>query len=170
MLQTGTAAGIVVGSVSAIAIVTTVQAWRDGMPDDSYGGVFVAGCYLLPLLLIPAAESAVISKWVLWFLFAAQCVVKVYLGKRCTITGPVFVRVEASGPYAIVRHPMTAIELAMVGAVIGGNGCNWNMAVMVATVFAKVASVAYEERFLMMFHSYRQYAKKVKARIVPGVF
>src|SRR4051812_24570637 len=105
LILDGGAGGIVVGISGLLVVHTTCMAWFLGKPDLSWRGLCIGLGYLDALLLIPSTESSNIGAVIWWQLFFAQLYVRWILGRCCTVTGPVFVRVIAEGPYKIIRHP-----------------------------------------------------------------
>ncbi len=74
------------------------------------------------------------------------------------------------GPYRLVRHP---IYLGYLGTHIGFLLSNWslrNVAVYAVTYFFQVARIFSEERLLGGEEPYRDYCRKVRFRLIPGIF
>jgi protein-S-isoprenylcysteine O-methyltransferase Ste14 len=158
------AAGVVIGFSSVWVLVTTALAWCIGKPDVSWRGVVVGLCYL-PVLLLRPAGSGFAALLVL--LFWCQVCLRFQLLHRCTITGPVFVSVVRRGPYAVVRHPLTLLELCTALVVVLACPTFWNWSVLFLVVLCKILMTLLEEQFLMMFYDYRSYASRVRWRWVP---
>ena len=80
-------------------------------------------------------------------------------------------RVIASGPYAVVRHPMYAgAILWSVGIPLGLGSCA-GLAVLVFIIPAFLFRLAGEERYLSRhLPGYTEYLAQVPWRLVPGVF
>jgi len=79
--------------------------------------------------------------------------------------------VIATGPYAIVRHPMYASALLyLVGATLA-LGSYWGMVPLVATIPFLIWRLFDEEKFLAEnLPGYVEYRKKVRHRLVPGIW
>jgi protein-S-isoprenylcysteine O-methyltransferase Ste14 len=80
-------------------------------------------------------------------------------------------RVIDSGPYALVRHPMYAAALLLfVGAPLA-LGSYWALLIVVPMTGGLVARLLDEERYLVeRLVGYSEYRRRVKARLVPGVW
>ena len=79
-------------------------------------------------------------------------------------------RIKTGWLYGIVRHPMyLAAILIKIGMVL--KIPSWqNVAVFVGAVACYVYRAILEERFLAHSADYREYMKKVRYRLLPGVF
>jgi protein-S-isoprenylcysteine O-methyltransferase Ste14 len=78
--------------------------------------------------------------------------------------------VKASGPYALIRHPMYAgYALTHFGFLLSGPAW-WNLAVYGATLVIAVRRILAEERVLMQDPAYRALAEKSRYRLLPFVF
>lgn len=77
--------------------------------------------------------------------------------------------IKRGGLYRFVRHPMYA------GYIVNQLGflllflSPWNLAVYAIAWLAQIARVVEEEQFLLQDSEYRQYAGKVRSRLVPGI-
>ena len=78
--------------------------------------------------------------------------------------------VKASGPYALIRHPMYAgYALTHIGFLAAGPA-TWNLAVYGATLIIAVRRILAEERVLMADPAYRALAEKSRYRLLPFFF
>lgn len=78
--------------------------------------------------------------------------------------------IKVSGLYSYVRHPMYAgYMLTHVGFLLASPSL-WNAAVYAAVWSFLVARMIAEERILSQDPEYRNYAKLVRHRILPGVY
>ena len=75
--------------------------------------------------------------------------------------------VQASGVYALVRHPMYAGYLLMQIAYFLMNPSSWNAAVYMVAWGCQFARVMREERWLGRDPAYRDYAQAVRFRFIP---
>jgi len=166
----GTATALVLGGSGLVSLLTTCVAWGSGRPDLSLRGVGIGAAYLVPLLFIPSGSSSDWSAFLVSTMFGLQLLVRFYLGRCCTITGPVFVMVKHCGPYRIVRHPLTAVEWLLCWFVVLGSPSVWNCIVLLVCCCVKVWTVINEERFLCGFAEYRAYTKSVGWRLCPYVW
>ena len=77
----------------------------------------------------------------------------------------------STGPYAIVRHPMYAVALCFMVGVSLLLGSIWALVGMVVLMPLLALRVLGEEVMLMDgLPGYRDYAAKVRFRLVPGVW
>lgn len=74
------------------------------------------------------------------------------------------------GPYRLVRHPAYASELVMASA--AGAASQWWIggAALVAITVSLVPRVLAEERVLAEDPAWREYASRVRYRLLPGIF
>jgi protein-S-isoprenylcysteine O-methyltransferase Ste14 len=80
-------------------------------------------------------------------------------------------KVITTGPYAVVRHPMYAGVMAMYLCVPTALGSYVALAFFVPSVLAVFFRIFDEERLLLRdLKGYRQYTKKVRYRLIPGVW
>ena len=80
-------------------------------------------------------------------------------------------RVISSGPYAVVRHPMYAYVLLLLTGTPLLLGSLWGLVGVVVAVPLMGARALGEEALLMDgLPGYRDYAAKVRFRLVPGVW
>ncbi len=75
----------------------------------------------------------------------------------------------ARGPYRLVRHPAYGGELAMIVAcALAGSG--WATVLIPAAAATLVLRIRVEESALGASAEYRDYAKAVRWRMLPGVW
>jgi protein-S-isoprenylcysteine O-methyltransferase Ste14 len=80
-------------------------------------------------------------------------------------------RVISSGPYAIVRHPLYAVTLAILAGIPIALGSWWGLLVLATILPALIWRLLDEERFLAMnLRGYREYQDKVRYRLLPRVW
>jgi len=80
-------------------------------------------------------------------------------------------KVVTTGPYAVVRHPMYSGALLMYGFSPLALGSYWGMIPNALLVVLIVARILNEEKVLIReLEGYREYAQKVKYRLIPGVW
>jgi protein-S-isoprenylcysteine O-methyltransferase Ste14 len=79
--------------------------------------------------------------------------------------------VISTGPYAIVRHPMYSYALVMMTGAALLLGSWWSLAAVSLLIPLLVARVRGEEKMLLdELEGYRDYAAKVRYRLVPGIW
>jgi protein-S-isoprenylcysteine O-methyltransferase Ste14 len=80
-------------------------------------------------------------------------------------------KVISTGPYAYVRHPMYAGAVAIFLGAPLALGTWWGVLVMLAMIAGLVARLRDEEIYLIRnLHGYQAYLRKVRYRLVPGVW
>src|SRR5262249_17856597 len=80
-------------------------------------------------------------------------------------------RVIATGPYALVRHPMYVGVLVMLAGVPLALGSYWGLLLVLAAVPILVLRILDEEHMLRReLDGYEAYARNVRWRLVPGVW
>lgn len=78
--------------------------------------------------------------------------------------------VRSSGPYRLVRHPIYLLEL-LLGAVAAGAHAWWAAPLAaVALGVTLVPRIEDEERVLRADPAYAEYARRVRYRLVPGLY
>jgi protein-S-isoprenylcysteine O-methyltransferase Ste14 len=78
--------------------------------------------------------------------------------------------IKVGGLYAYVRHPMYAgYMLTHVGFLLASPSL-WNAAIYAAVWSFLVARMVAEERILCNDPQYREYARLVRHRVVPGIY
>ena len=79
--------------------------------------------------------------------------------------------VISSGPYAVVRHPMYSGALIMLFGTAPALGSWWALAPFAALKVIIVLRLLDEEAFLSQhLPGYAQYCKRVRFRLLPGVW
>ena len=79
--------------------------------------------------------------------------------------------VISTGPYAIVRHPMYASALLYLVGTPLALGSYWGLVPLVATIPFLIWRLFDEEKFLAEnLPGYSEYRKKVRHRLVPGIW
>jgi protein-S-isoprenylcysteine O-methyltransferase Ste14 len=80
-------------------------------------------------------------------------------------------RVVDTGPYAIVRHPLYATSFFLCGGIPLALGSYWAFAPAGLGVVVLVVRTVLEDRMLQNeLEGYRDYAARVRYRLVPGVW
>ena len=78
--------------------------------------------------------------------------------------------VKTNGAYRFVRHPIYASYLVGAVAYLLAAVSPWNIAIIVASFGFQVRRMNAEESVLMHDPEYRDYAARVKYRLIPGVY
>jgi protein-S-isoprenylcysteine O-methyltransferase Ste14 len=80
-------------------------------------------------------------------------------------------KVISTGPYALIRHPMYAAGLLMLGAMPIALGSWWGLLILAAILPALLWRLLDEERFLIKnLPGYVAYQGKVRYRLIPLVW
>jgi len=74
------------------------------------------------------------------------------------------------GPYRVVRHPLYAGEMIVIVGYCVGYASLSNALVVLATLIAQLLRIRAEEALLSQDMTYREYAARVRWRLVPGVW
>jgi len=78
--------------------------------------------------------------------------------------------VAEHGFYRIVRHPLYAGYIWLHGALVLGYPSWWNFAVWICAEGSQLIRLRQEERILSADDRFRAYAKRVRWRLIPGIF
>jgi protein-S-isoprenylcysteine O-methyltransferase Ste14 len=80
-------------------------------------------------------------------------------------------KVITTGPYALVRHPMYVAVMIMFGFTPLALGSYWAAIPALSLVLVLVARIKSEEKVLVdELAGYREYMKRVKFRLIPGIW
>lgn len=170
MICSRNVSAVLLGLIGLIAVITTIAAWSEGEPDLSWTGLAVGVGHLAVLLFSPGQIHWTFVAPIFWTLVVIQTWAKWHLGRRCTVTGPVWVNLVATGPYAIVRHPMTATELLIACTFALEFPSVWNGCVLLFVIASKFVITLLEEKFLKGEPTYRDYVGRVRWRFFPGIW
>jgi protein-S-isoprenylcysteine O-methyltransferase Ste14 len=78
--------------------------------------------------------------------------------------------VQTQGLYRWVRHPLyLSYIIAFLGYVVN-HPSDWNLGVYAAAVALWILRLLAEERFLMQDPQYQAYCRRVRCRLLPGLF
>ena len=128
---------------------------------------------ILPLLAVPAAAGALVpaglSGAIMLIGLYVQISAKVILGHSFGLVAANR-GIKVAGPYRIVRHPMYAgYTIIHVGFLLGFPSL-WNVVLYSTELAIQIARVFREERVLSQDQSYRDYAARVRYRLIPMIF
>lgn len=80
-------------------------------------------------------------------------------------------KVISTGPYAVIRHPMYAGVFVMMAGVPLALGSWWGLVVLIVVLPGLIWRILDEEKLLIKdLPGYRDYAQKVRHRLVPYVW
>ncbi len=84
-----------------------------------------------------------------------------------------FKKIQTRGPYRIVRHPGTVFKIAFFFLTVFRFEASFTVPIIAAYVFwmgIYITRILCEERFLMNFKEYQDYARVTRYRPIPGVW
>jgi protein-S-isoprenylcysteine O-methyltransferase Ste14 len=126
-----------------------------------------------PLLVVPAAASAVVPSELASTLMIAGMIIQISAKAalwRSFGLVPANRGIKTNGPYRVVRHPMYAgYTLTHIGFLLGFPSLQ-NSLLYLATFLIEIARIFREELILNQDFLYRRYATRVRYRLLPGVF
>jgi|SRR6185312_16480517 len=128
---------------------------------------------VMPLLIIPVPAEPLVPVAVCFVLmvcgFFLQISAKLVLGRSFGIIAANR-GVKVLGPYRLLRHPMYAgYTLTHIGFVLSMPSL-MNAAYYAVALGLQIMRIRREERVLMKDASYRDFAARVRYRLLPGVF
>ena len=84
-----------------------------------------------------------------------------------------FKKIQTRGPYRLVRHPGTVFKIAFFFLTVFRFKASFTFPIIAAYVFwmgIYITRILCEERFLMNFKEYQDYARVTRYRLIPGVW
>jgi len=128
---------------------------------------------ILPLLAVPVAAGALVPAGVCGAImligFCVQISAKLILGRSFGIIAANR-GIKVAGPYRIVRHPIYAgYTIIHVGFLLAFPSL-WNVALYSTELAIQIGRVLREELMLSQDQSYRDYAARVRYRLIPMIF
>ena len=128
---------------------------------------------ILPLLAVPVAGGGLLSAGLCGAIMViglyVQISAKVILGRSFGLIAANR-GIKVAGPYRIVRHPMYAgYTILHVGFLLAFPSF-WNIALYSTELVIQMARLLREERLLNQDQSYRNYAARVRYRLIPMIF
>jgi protein-S-isoprenylcysteine O-methyltransferase Ste14 len=120
----------------------------------------------VPLLVVIAADVLVALGYFIIFL-----VLKENPFAAATIELTLDQKVIATGPYAVIRHPMYSGAVVMLLGTPLALGSWWGLLVFILITFIIVWRLLEEEKFLSKgLSGYKEYCQKVRYRLVPFIW
>lgn len=128
---------------------------------------------ILPLLAVPVAAGALVPAGLCGAIMLiglyVQLSAKVILGRSFGLIAANR-GIKVAGPYRIVRHPMYAgYTILHVGFLLGFPSL-WNVVLYSTELAIQIGRVLREELLLSQDQSYRDYAARVRYRLIPMIF
>ena len=126
-----------------------------------------------PLLAVPAAPSTFVPSQIATAVMFAGMIIQISAKAalwRSYGLIPANRGVKTRAPYRFLRHPMYAgYTLIHIGFLLGFPSL-WNFLLYLTTLLIEVARLLREELILSKDPLYREYAARVRYRLLPGVF
>lgn len=138
--------------------------------DGSWGGLAVTLCYLAGFALVPTGKGATAVGLVVCLVgMCLSASSLLWLKDSFTAGGSSFVKVRENGLYGFVRHPQS---LGRVLIVVGATNYADSLGILrsLCALGLVVSVIVWEESFLWGFESYREYAKRVRYRLLPKIW
>jgi protein-S-isoprenylcysteine O-methyltransferase Ste14 len=128
---------------------------------------------ILPLLALPVAPGALVppglSGAIMLIGLYVQISAKLILGRSFGLIAANR-GIKVAGPYRIVRHPIYAgYTIIHVGFLLGFPSL-WNLVLYSTELVIQMARLLREEHLLNQDPSYRNYAARVRYRLIPMIF
>ena len=128
---------------------------------------------ILPLLAAPVSAGALVPAGLCGAIMLiglyVQISAKVILGRSFGLI-PANRGIKVAGPYRFVRHPMYAgYTILHVGFLLGFPSL-WNVVLYSTELAIQIGRVLREELLLSQDQSYRDYAARVRYRLIPMIF
>lgn len=82
-------------------------------------------------------------------------------------------KIQTRGPYAVVRHPGTVFKILFFFLTVFRFEVAYSAPIVAAYIFwmgVYIVRILCEERFLLSFREYQDYAKVTRYRLIPGVW
>lgn len=153
-----------------MGLLSIENALRAETIDTRPAGWLVPACYAAGYLAIPVFEPNEWAQLMLVGVLGLRVWVVLDFWDHSTVGVSTFTGLHSSGAYRFVRHPMMLTGLlARIGFCIA-NPIAWNWFGLLLMTFAAVVVVVVEEQFLTQQAEWRQYASKVKYKLVPKVW
>jgi|APCry1669188970_1035186.scaffolds.fasta_scaffold15539_3 protein-S-isoprenylcysteine O-methyltransferase Ste14 len=152
-------------------LVLTLLHRPAGVACRSYGAILLAWAgTLLPLAMRPTAEPATRAGLILLIpgsLLATAAILS--LGRSFGME-PAHRGLRTRWLYRVVRHPIYAAYLLIIGGVLLSAWSWWNSVVAIIWLAVQVLRIIREEAVLAGDDAYRRYAQQVRWRLVPGLW
>jgi protein-S-isoprenylcysteine O-methyltransferase Ste14 len=131
------------------------------------------GGTLAPMLVIASSDTPLVPLALCSFLIVGGMLYQVYAKLTLRRSFGVIAAnrgVKVGGPYRFMRHPMYAgYVITHLGFLLSGPNY-WNFAVYSLALTLNVSRILAEERVLMADPAYQEFSRKVRYRLVPGLF
>lgn len=153
-----------------LILIGTIICMRLGEVDKSVTGYIVPLAFCLPLTLNTRVPSVDTYGPYLLAALLLQVALRLFMGTTCTASVPVYRRVISSGPFAIIRHPLSLLESVIIVLMAATFPSPRNTKIAIVTIAMFAVGVLAEEKHLYKQNEYRTYAQRVRWRWVPGIW
>ena len=158
-------------SLPAFLILTRREA--NALSDKTVDWLLALMGTILPLLATPVASGALVppalSGGIMLIGLYVQISAKLILGRSFGLIAANR-GIKVAGPYRIVRHPIYAgYTIIHVGFLLGFPSL-WNLVLYSTELTIQLARVLREEHLLNQDPGYRNYAARVRYRLIPMIF
>jgi protein-S-isoprenylcysteine O-methyltransferase Ste14 len=155
----------------AVAVLLVVRTRAEVASFSPWSWFTTLGGTLAPLLLRPGAEARDFpAGQAIQLLGAGLALVSVLSLRRSFGLLPAVRELRVEGAYRWVRHPIYAAYTVQNVGYLLSNQTVANLAVVVVALLFQVLRVYNEERLLVSLPSYRDYAQRVRWRLLPPLF
>lgn len=163
---------LIISESIAVALIMS-RRLSNTLSTQPFDWVFAFAGTAAPLLAMPAAASTFVPANIsVGFILAGLCVqisAKVILWRSFGLV-PANRGIKISGLYRIVRHPMYAgYFLTHIGFMLGFPSAR-NVLLYFMALAIQIVRISREERILRQDPAYRDYAARVRYRLLPGIF
>jgi protein-S-isoprenylcysteine O-methyltransferase Ste14 len=101
---------------------------------------------------------------------ASLAILSIYCLGRSFAILPALRHIQTSGMYRVVRHPIYLSYMVMALGTVLRHLTIYNAAVAIIGIALMIWRINFEERLLEENQTYRDYAKAVPYRLIPGVY
>jgi protein-S-isoprenylcysteine O-methyltransferase Ste14 len=173
-LISGRPTGLLLLASELLVVVFTLVRRTADVVDRRWQVRLIAGLSIAgPFLLRPGVGSGpsveMVTATVSAIGLAIVVVAKMSLGRSFGLL-PANRGIVSSGLYRLVRHPIYLGYLFTHGAFLAANPSWWNIAALATADVALLVRSAYEEDTLLHDPAYARYRRRVRWRVLPGVF
>lgn len=139
--------------------------------DSGWRSMLLPISYMLCGLMMPKGQPFVVAELLTAGLICLTMGVVAWMGRTYTVGEAAYLRIVDDGPFAIVRHPVSGLRILSRVALLACWPSATNAILLGAAMCLTAFVILEEERFLRsVAKEYPDYARRVKYRLVPGVW
>jgi len=173
VIRTGHLTGLLLLASELLVVALTVIRRPALVVDRSLRGRLLTALSMIgPPLVVPDGAGLVADAWTALASAVGLLVIiagKLSLGRSFGLV-PANRGVVSSGLYRRVRHPIYLGYLVTHAAFLVAHPTAWNLSLLVAADLGLVLRAIQEERTLVEDLAYAAYCRRVRWRLVPGLF